>query len=261
MTTPVNPLTSDSRLSLFPITTRVVRQNGHTVLTIAGQSLKALADRFGTPLYLYDQATMDACLSAYQQALLQHYPGTSGITYAGKAFLCLAIAQWVRQKGITLDCSSAGEMHIAKLAGLTASQLVAHGVNKSPTDLQAAIDRAGTIVVDNAYELARLRTIYKEKALGDFSFPDIWLRLRPGVEVSTHTHIQTGQQDSKFGLSLSEFIIAVKLCLEAGLPLKGLHFHLGSHLHTSEPLVSAIDTTLDLILRCQQQTGWLPEQI
>ena len=127
---------------------------GLSELTIAGQSLNQLADRYGTPLYLYDQATLDNCLSSYSQSLSKYYPGSSGITYAGKAFLCLAMAQWAAQQGISLDCSSAGELYIATQAGLPRQQIIAHGVNKSAADLQAAIQHAGTLVVDNLQELS-----------------------------------------------------------------------------------------------------------
>ncbi|HSQ18274.1 MAG TPA: diaminopimelate decarboxylase [Anaerolineales bacterium] len=254
--------TPKHRLELFPVTTLVDGQEDKSELTIAGHSLTLLADRYGTPLYLYDLDTLDNCLSAYLSSLARYYPGTSGITYAGKAFLCLAIAQWVHQKGISLDCSSAGELYIAAQAGLPQEQLVSHGVNKSSADLQAAIQYAGTIVVDNLQELTWLITsLQEDHSKIQTQVPSIWLRLRPGVTVQTHSHIQTGQLDSKFGLSASELIQAVQICLRNGIPIKGLHFHLGSHLHAPEPLVTAIDTTLDLIQICHQQTGWLPEII
>ena len=250
------------RLELFPVTTRVIGQEDKSELTIAGHSLTFLADQYGTPLYLYDLDTLDNCLAAYLSSLARYYPGTSGITYAGKAFLCLATAQWVHQKGISLDCSSAGELYIATQAGLPREQLVSHGVNKSPTDLQAAIQSAGTIVVDNLQELTGLITMLQEdSAKVQTRAPSIWLRFRPGVTVQTHNHIQTGQLDSKFGLSASELIQAVQICLRNGFPVKGLHFHLGSHLHAPEPLVTAIDTALNLIQLCHQQTGWMPETI
>jgi diaminopimelate decarboxylase len=249
-----------SRLELFPITTVASGENGISELLIDGQRLHDLAERYGTPLYLYDQATLDDCLTSYLQSLSQNYPGCSGITYAGKAFLCLGMAQWVKQQGSSLDCSSANELYIAAQAELPKKQIVAHGVNKSEADLQASIQHAGTIVVDNLQELERLSSLYKERQpLATIEFPEIWLRLRPGVTAQTHSHIQTGQNDSKFGLGAGELIQAVQSCLGCDLPLKGLHFHLGSHLHSAEPVVTAIETSLDLIQLCHRQTGWMPE--
>jgi diaminopimelate decarboxylase len=251
-----------ARLELFPVTTQIAELGGSSELTIAGQSLVELSYHYGTPLYIYDQATLDSCLATYLLSLSRHYPGSSGITYAGKAFLCLAMAQWVGQNEISLDCSSAGELHIADQAGLSRGMVIAHGVNKSPAYLEAAIQLAGTVVIDNLHELDRLISLSRGRAPSTSkAFPDSWLRLRPGVGVQTHNHIQTGQPDSKFGLSPKEFLRAVQLCLDFNLPLKGLHFHLGSHLHSSEPVIAAIEIALDLIQDCQLQTGWLPDII
>jgi diaminopimelate decarboxylase len=256
---PESTVTPHTRLELFPITTQTVAVNGLSELTIASHSLNQLADRYGTPLYIYDQATLDNCRSSYSQSLSRYYHGSSGITYAGKAFLCLAMAQWAAQHKVALDCSSAGELYVATQAGIPRDLIIAHGVNKSPTDLQAAIQQAGTVVVDNLQELSRLSNLYQEITRSpSIAFPDIWLRLRPGVTVQTHSHVQTGQWDSKFGLNPQEFLQAVRSCLEYGLPVKGLHFHLGSHLHSSEPVILAIEIALDLIQVCQRHTGWLP---
>ena len=251
-----------TRLQLFPITVQVEDGQNSKSLSIAGLSLNKLAEQYSTPLYLYDQATLDADLDAYLHSLHRHYPGSSGITYAGKAFLDLAMAQWVKWRQISLDCSSVGEMYIASQAGLPRQQVVSHGANKSDADLQFALQYAGSLVVDNITELNRLIGLHA-RIVPDptLNFPDIWLRFKPGVSVQTHSHIQTGQPDSKFGLDAQEFIQAVGLCLKHNLPLKGLHFHLGSHLHTSQPLVTALEIAIDLMQECQRQTGWLPTVI
>jgi diaminopimelate decarboxylase len=75
-----------NRLSLFPDTTKIE----NNLLTIAGLDLASLADEYGTPLYLYDRATMENAVATYQAALASHYPGPASITYAGKAYLCTA---------------------------------------------------------------------------------------------------------------------------------------------------------------------------
>ena len=258
---PDSPRLPNARLQLFPITTEVSVSGTKSELTIAHQGLNKLADQYGTPLYLYDQATLDANLDGYRQSLSHHYPGRGSITYAGKAFLCLAMAQWVKWQGISLDCSSAGEMHMAEQVGLSRQQIVCHGVNKSPADLQAAIHYAGTIVVDNWHELKRLISIQDNTIKSSISFPDIWLRLRPGVQVQTHHHIQTGQSDSKFGFSPDEFIQAIEFCQAHNIAVKGIHFHLGSHLRTPEPFVLAMEIALKLIQECYRLSGWLPKVV
>jgi len=247
------------RLGLFPVSTGVHTQDSHTYLTIAGHNLTNLADRFGTPLYIYDQATLESALAEYQQALRIHYPGTTAITYAAKAFLCLAMAQWVNARGLWLDCTGAGEIYIAAAAGYERERLLVHGVNKSPKDIEAALKHAGTIVVDNLTELHRLAEAFMDRPT-DFPFSNLWLRLRPGIAVETHhAYTQTGQRDSKFGMSQAEALETVIFCLEHGFPLTGIHFHQGSKFHDPAPLVSAIDTTLDWVVATQKQTGWLPQ--
>jgi diaminopimelate decarboxylase len=214
-----------SRLDLFPITARVEQNR----LTVDGLDLAELAQIHGTPLYLYDQASMDQAVDEYRAALAQAYPGQSGITYAGKAFLCVAVARWAAQQGLWIDCTGEGELHIAQQAGVPAQQILVHGVNKSPADLAAAVALAGTIVVDNLSELKRLILLHENTQKEGRPFPDLWLRMRPGLSVETHSYRQTGQEESKFGMSRAELTQAVKVAQAHNLPLTGLHFHQGSH--------------------------------
>ncbi len=109
-------------------------------MTISGLSLLDLAQQYGTPLYVYDRLTLEAGVQRYEQSLAEAYPAPSGITYAGKAFLCTALAQWVGQQDLWLDCTGAGELAIARAAGVPQSRLLVHGVNKSQADLRAALD-------------------------------------------------------------------------------------------------------------------------
>jgi diaminopimelate decarboxylase len=90
------------------------------------------------------------------------------------------------------------------------------------------------------------------------SFPDLWLRLRPGLAVQTHAYTQTGQEDSKFGMSLLEASQAIELCRQQGMPLKGLHFHQGSHFHDPSPLGPAIETVVQFMAE-YRSNGWVPE--
>lgn len=241
-----------NRLDLFPVTTRIENET----LTIAGQNLASLADQYRTPLYVYDSATLNFLAQTYNRALSAHYLGISNITYAGKAFLCKAIAQWTQAHTLTVDCTGEGEIGIAVAAGVPREKILVHGVNKSNADLKAAIQHAGVIVVDNLNELHRLHVILTEvknlfagmetlhSAQGDVS---LWLRLLPGVSVTTHhTHTQTGHHESKFGMTRQEILEAANFCKDKNLPLKGVHFHQGSNFRDPEPLIPAIETALDL---------------
>ena len=237
------------RLSLLPISTKIENDK----LTIAGQDLASLADRYLTPLYIYDRATLDFSAQAYTDALSAHYPSTgsgrrpapSHITYAGKAFLCKAIAQWTQEHDFFVDCTGQGEIGIAVAAGVPREHILVHGVNKSIDDLKSAIEHAGTIVVDNLSELKRIKLLITNY---QSQIHSLWLRLLPGVAVSTHhTATQTGQHDSKFGMTREEILEASRYCKEYNLPLKGIHFHQGSNFRDPEPLIPAIDMALDIV--------------
>jgi diaminopimelate decarboxylase len=228
------------RLALFPNSTRIQNDS----LFIAGQALTTLADKSGTPLYLYDRATLDAAVVEYQSALRNYYPAPSGITYAGKAFLCKALAAWTQSHDLFVDCTGEGEIAIAVAGGVPREDILVHGVNKSVEDINAALEQAGTIVVDNLTELRRIQLLLTNYQL---PIPSLWLRLLPGVAVHTHhAHTQTGQHDSKFGMTREEILEAAQFCKEHNLPLKGIHFHQGSNFRDPEPLLPAIDLALDL---------------
>jgi diaminopimelate decarboxylase len=244
-----------NRLSLFPESTRV----RNDLLFIAGYSLASLSAENGTPLYIYDCSTLDLAVTEYKSALRVYYPGESQITYAGKAFLCKAIAEWTQSHNLIVDCTGEGEIGIAVAGGVPREKILVHGVNKSVADLKSALEHSGTIVVDNLTELKRIHvilsdsegsllqkseTLRREAPQSDIN---IWLRLLPGVAVSTH-HVatQTGQHDSKFGMTREEILEAAKFCKEHDLPLNGIHFHQGSNFRDPEPLIPAIDMALDI---------------
>ena len=227
-----------NRLQLFPVTTTIEKNS----LTIAGHDLASLARVHGTPLYLYDRGTMDSAVADYKSALASHYPVAGSVTYAGKAFLNLAIAQWTQLHKLFVDCTGEGEIAIAVAGGVPREHIIVHGVNKSNADLKSAIQYAGTIVVDNFTELKTLEKMRKQ-----VSTLQIWLRLLPGVAVQTHhMHTQTGQHGSKFGMTSAEIMEAAQFCKLHNLPLNGIHFHQGSNFRDANPLKEAIELGLDL---------------
>lgn len=231
------------RLPLFPDTTRIEDD----CLQIGGQDLSALVETHGTPLYLYDRLTLDAAVSRYRDALKAFYPGSSSLTYAGKAFLCRALAQWIRGQRLSLDCSSEGELACAASAGLPIESVVMHGANKTPADLRAALRHAGTIVVDNLDELQRIIDLVPSSAGRRSHAPTLWFRMQPGIDVETHhAHTQTGHAASKFGMTPVEVIQAAQVARSRALTPAGLHFHLGSNFREVSPLVAATELALDL---------------
>ena len=223
--------------NLWPSGTRV---DEHGELWLGGCAASALADRYGTPLYAFDEATIAESIETYRAALAKHYPARAQIAYAAKAGLSTALAQFFSSRELHLDVVSAGEMAVALRAGFPASRIHFHGNNKSRDELTAALaERVGRIVVDNFHELGML----SELAAGRKSNPVlIWLRLAPGVEAHTHAHILTGQVDTKFGFDIAggDAERAVTRVLSApGLDLVGLHAHIGSQICEPEALAAA----------------------
>lgn len=241
-----------ARLALFPLSTRLEEET----LTVSGWSLQELAEQYKTPLYIYDQATLENALEDYRFALRTHYPGESGIVYAGKAFLCLALAQWSAKHGLLLDCSSAGEIAIAVAAGVPRSQVLLHGVGKDRDDFSAALKHAALLVADHLGEVERFIALLQETQPPQA--PALWLRLRPDLTVSTHPYTQTGQSDSKFGMGSEEWLQALQTALQAGLTVEGIHFHLGSQFRDPSPLIPAASLALDVVAEAQRRWDWLP---
>jgi diaminopimelate decarboxylase len=244
------------RLALFPDTTTI----SDNALQIGGHNLAALAERFGTPLYVYDRATLDNTLRSYKAALRSFYAGPSFISYAAKAFLCAGIARWVGQQGLWIDCTGQGEISVALSGRVPSSSIVVHGVNKSGADLEYALRHAGTLVLDNGSEARRLQHMLStvgEREQIPMSLESTWLRLQPGISVATHhRYTQTGQSDSKFGMTPQEIHQVAKFARDGGLKVDGLHFHLGSNFRDMAPLAGAIEVALEVAAEIEMPEVW-----
>lgn len=239
---------------LFPIS---VGRGPRGALTLAGHDLSLLAQTWGTPLYLYDAATVRQEVRTFQRLMKAHYDGAWEVTYAAKAYFSLGFARRVAQMGLGVDVVSLGELHIAQRAGFQPERVHLHGNNKSEAELVAALQYGvHAIVVDSLEELeflegiaARLRTP-----------APIWLRITPGVEVSTHPSIQTGHAASKFGLLAQDGQAAEGLRRARAsrwLRLSGLHAHLGSQVFEAGPCREAVIRLAELAW----ETGFIPNEI
>jgi diaminopimelate decarboxylase len=196
------------------------RLNERGRLEVGGCDVIELAAEFGTPAYVYAEDDMRARARSFQEAFrarAEHFE----VIYASKAFPCIAAYRLFAEEGLSADVASGGELHMALAAGMDPKRLYLHGNNKSPAELEYAIESGlGHIVVDSFDEIERL------KGRG----PRVMLRVTPGIEPSTHEFIQTGQVDSKFGFQVGEVDRAVQACADAGLELCGLHAHIGSQI-------------------------------
>ncbi len=227
-----------SRLSLFPLTAEVNDQ-GH--LIIGGCDTVELADKFGTPLYLFDEFGLRSKCAEFKAEFSQRYADTT-VIYACKVFINKTLAIIFKEEGLGLDVVSTGELNVAQSVGFPMDMVYFHGNNKSAEELRLALKcHIGRIVVDNFHELTMLGEIAKKT--GDT--PDILLRLTPGVDPHTHKYLATGIVDSKFGFTQLKWEEAVAQAMSAPeLNLLGLHFHLGSLIAEVEPYQEAIGAVL-----------------
>jgi len=179
--------------------TQCVNDRGH--LEIGGCDTVELAQTFGTPLYVIDEAFVRDNCRRYKAAFAAKYPGESEVTYAGKAFLVQAMARLVEEEGLSLDVASGGELYTALSADFPATRIKFHGNFKSDDEIIMGLDAGvGRFVVDNFHELRRLNALAAER---DRVQP-ILLRVTPGIDPHTHRRIRTGQEDTKFGINISE---------------------------------------------------------
>jgi diaminopimelate decarboxylase len=225
----------------WPISVSVDADGG---ITVGGCSIGELARKFGTPLYVFDAATLRGQCRAYRDAMGRVYPGDYEIHYAGKALLNTAIAQLVAMEGLGLDVVSSGEMALALNAGIAPAAIALHGNAKTRDELDQAVQaQIGHIVIDNLDEIAA--TNAAAKAAGRRQA--VMLRLSPAIAVDTHRHVRTGQRSSKFGLPVDQLEqAAIRLADSPNLQLDGLHFHLGSQLRQLPPYAEAITVALDV---------------
>jgi diaminopimelate decarboxylase len=212
--------------------------------------LAALAAEHGTPLFVYDEDDLRARCRDYVANF-----GDGNVAYAGKAFLCTAMARLVDEEGLHLDVATGGELHVALHAGFPTDRIVVHGNNKSveELDLALAVD-AGHVVVDSFDELDRLEGL--AAARGDR--PRVLVRATPGVEAHTHEFIETGTDDSKFGFTVAggaALRAALRVRESPTLTLAGLHLHIGSQIYVLESYRRAIEIIAALAAEIETTTG------
>ncbi len=206
--------------SLLPDTADV---DEHGRLHLGGCDVLELAEEFGTPLFVYDEAHLRSRGAAAVDVF-----GPDGAVYATKAFLCRAMARLAHEEGMRLDVATGGELSVVLAAGVPADRVVLHGNNKSSEELALALTAGvGRIVVDSTDELDRIEALV---AAGGRR-PQVLIRVNPGIEVHTHEHVQTGVLDSKFGFPLTtgqaEAALA-RAAASAAVDLVGVHLHIGS---------------------------------
>ena len=240
-------------LSLLPVSATCDEQGR---LYLGGQRLTDLAHVWGTPLYLYDAATVRHQLEALRAALTAAYPAEYEITYAAKAYLSLSFAQRLAAWGIGVDVVSQGELAVARRGGFVPECIHLHGNNKTPAELEAALEGGvQAVVVDNLDELELLEAIAGQQG----RHVRIWLRIAPGVTAATHAYSQTGHHSTKFGVPANDgqAVEAIGRARQSQwLRLTGLHMHIGSQISEPQRYREGIQALYDVA----RQADYCPEE-
>lgn len=226
-------------------------------------SLTQLAKTFGTPLYVLDGATVEGAAKAYTSTLTSYYPGKHLVCYASKANINVGLAQKLGKLGLGLDIVSGGELATAMAAGFPPENICFNGNNKSDDELLMALHhRIGRITVDNLDELGQLANLARKEGYGSDAdngrTVQILVRIAPGIECHTHEYIQTGQEDTKFGVGLKELPKLFSLVTDDYadvIELCGLHAHIGSQIFEGKPYADAAKLVLNIYANVRQKFG------
>jgi diaminopimelate decarboxylase len=225
------------------------------VLTIAGCDVRELAAAYGTPAYVLDEADFRGRCDDYRTA----FPD-GDVFYAGKAFLCTAVARWIAEEGLGLDVCTGGELAVALRGGFPPARITFHGNNKSEAELDAALATGvGRVVLDSFAEIERLSRLARRREVRQ----PVLVRVTVGVEAHTHEFIATAHEDQKFGFSLASGAAAeaVRRVLERPfLELTGLHSHIGSQIFDTSAFEVSAHRVVGLLAGIRDEHGVeLPE--
>jgi diaminopimelate decarboxylase len=223
-------------------------------LAVGGVRLAEIAATYGTPAYVLDETDVRSRARAYRAALPE-----AEIAYAGKAFLCRAMINWIRAEGLSLDVCSGGELALARHVGFPPERIVLHGNAKTPRDVHDALAYGvGRVVVDSTYEITQLAVAAQagrpQKVL---------IRVTPGLDAHTHQAVATGVEDQKFGFSLAtgaaadaiRQVLHWQLAEHPSLELAGLHCHLGSQITSVEVFAEAARRLIALMAWIRDEFG------
>jgi diaminopimelate decarboxylase len=224
---------------VYPVGSRVNRRRH---LEVGGCDVVEVAAEFGTPVYIYAEDDIRARARAYLDAFGARTDDFE-VLYASKAAPVTAIYRLCAEQGLSVDVASGGELHMALRAGLDPARIYMHGNNKTEAELRYAVDAGvGHLIVDSFGEIARLDAILDRSQ-------DVLIRVTPGILPSTHSYVQTGGLDSKFGFGLEDGLAAraiAEVRSSRHLRLVGLHAHIGSQIFELEPYAAAIEALAEL---------------
>ena len=224
----------------YPLGTRV---NERSHLEVGGCDVVDVAERYGTPAYVYAEDDMRARARSYVEAF-QGRTDDFEVIYASKALPLTEAYRVLTEEGLSVDVASGGELYLALKAGVDPQRIFMHGNNKTEAELRYAFDsNIGYLVLDSFAEIERAERLLSRSQ-------DVLIRVTPGIKPSTHSFVQTGQLDSKFGFGLQDGLAAEavrRVQAARRLNLVGIHAHIGSQIFELEPYARTIQLLADFI--------------
>ncbi len=236
-----------------------INEKGH--LEIGGADCVDLAKKFGTPLYLFDEAYIRKMMRVYRDVLQNKYEGNGLVLYASKAFSCKAIYRIADEEKLGIDVVSGGELYTALSANFPAEKIYMHGNNKLDYEIGEALDAGiGCIVADAYSEIDKIDAEAKKRGI----IQKILLRINPGIEAHTHAFVQTATTDSKFGFSIANGTAeaVTKYALQKkNVKLEGYHCHIGSQIFEKQSFVLAAEKCIRFAAEMKEKLSFVTETL
>lgn len=244
-----------------PMLCENLSRNEHGELCLAGMPLSPLAQQYGTPLYLYDEARIRERCRTYLAAMRTAFSGRSRVLYASKAASFRRLYEIMREEGMGVDVVSCGEIYTAACAGYPLENAYFHSNNKTDADIAYAMDcGVGCFVVDNEEELYAIEQAASVRG----RHQRVLLRLTPGIDPHTYAAVATGRVDSKFGSAIETGQAEAMTRTALSLPhvvLGGFHCHVGSQVFDSDVYLRTAEVMLSFVAHIYRTFGYLADEL
>ena len=238
-----------------------LKRNAQGELCLANIELSPLAEKYGTPLYLYDEERIRHNCRVYLDAVRRGFGDNARVMYASKAASFKRVYEIVKEEGLGIDVVSCGEIYTAHLAGFPLENSYFHSNNKTDSDIEYAIEKGiGYFVVDNAEELFAIERVAEKHGIKQ----KILLRITPGIDPHTYAAVATGKVDSKFGSAIetgqAKEITSLALTFEH-LELQGFHCHVGSQIFDDEVYLATSEIMLGFVADMENELGFICREL
>ena len=232
-------------------------RNDEGELCFAGMPLSPLAEKYGTPLYLYDEERVRHNCRTYLSAVREGFGSDARVMYASKAASFKQLYRIMKEEGMGVDVVSCGEIYTAAIAEFPLENAYFHSNNKTDEDIDFAIKNGiGYFVVDNAEELFAIDEIAAKYGIKQ----RIMLRITPGIDPHTYAAVATGKVDSKFGSAIetgqAKVITSLALTFEH-LDLCGFHCHVGSQIFDADVYLATSKVMLNFVKDMEEELGFI----